>query len=54
MQRNVTEQAWIQRQDSRERKAVLERGNRVCRLEGSGTRGNSGILDRQSKIQDVA
>jgi hypothetical protein len=55
-QHNVTGQGRIQKQDSRERKAIQERtrDNRVHRQGSSRTRGNDGILDRRSKIQNVA
>ncbi len=49
-------QGGVLGQDSRERKAILEqaRDNRVHGQDGSRTRGNDCILDRRSKIQDVA
>jgi hypothetical protein len=52
----VTGQGGVLEQDLRERKAILEqaRDNRVHRQDGSRTRGNDSILDRLSKIQDVA
>jgi hypothetical protein len=46
-----------QEQDSRERWAGLERrgfSRKSSRTRYSGTRGNDCILDRRSKIQDVA
>jgi hypothetical protein len=52
----VTGQGGVQEQDSGKRKTVLERARNkgVHRQGSSGTRGNDCILDRRSKIQDVA
>ncbi len=53
----VTGRMREQEQDSRERWAGLERrgfSRKSSRTRYSGTRGNDCILDRRSKIQDVA
>jgi hypothetical protein len=52
----VMGQGGVQEQDSRERKAILERtrDNGVDRRDGSRTRGNDCILNIRSMIQDVA